>query len=487
MNLKFDWDKRKGQGIVSGDLFEQIREYFSVHNDAARFARMRGRFCPSRTYVITPAGRFDIGLYYEIRKYITENQLNPKLEHTDEFLDILLNSRLVDNDVKVKPLKYELRDYQHQTVTKCLCNGCGVVTLATGGGKTLIMASVLENIINPNFKCILIVPDLGLVEQTYKSFEEYGVTFTFSKWTGSDELNLGTNVVITNLGILQSSNSDTEWVHHVDILMIDEVHKLRRGNKINKIIKKVQTSNKFGFTGTMPENLLDQWNIIGKIGPIIYNKSSYDLRKQKFISNVKVQILNLEYNDSPKRVTTNNPTEGYRNELDFIAESPFRNDVLKTLCNNFDNNALILIDFLAHGENLYNVLNSQCKDKKVYYIRGEVEVSEREKVKQLMEERTDVIVVAISKIFSTGIDIKNLHYIIFASGGKAKIKTVQSIGRGLRLHKDKKELIIFDIADQLKYGMQHVLKREQFYKTESIVYGTQTIKEKSQEKSCKEG
>ena len=90
------------------------------------------------------------------------------------------------------------------------------------------------------------------------------------------------------------------------------------------------------------------------------------------------------------------------------------------------------------------------------------------KLNKLIEERTDVIVVAISKIFSTGIDIKNLHYIIFASGGKAKIKTVQSIGRGLRLHKDKKELIIFDIADRLKYGAQHVMKRKEFYKTESI-------------------
>ena len=117
MKLKFDWDERKNQAVVSGDLFDQIREYFSVHNDAARFARMRGRFCPSRTYVITPAGRFDIGMYYEIRKYITENQFNPELEHTEEFLDVLLNSRLADNDVKLKSLNYQLRDYQHQKMS----------------------------------------------------------------------------------------------------------------------------------------------------------------------------------------------------------------------------------------------------------------------------------------------------------------------------------------------------------------------------------
>ena len=74
MNLKFDWDDRKHQAILSGDLFDEIREHFSVHNEAAKFARGRGRFLPSRTYVITPAGRFDLGMYEEIKKYLLTNQ-----------------------------------------------------------------------------------------------------------------------------------------------------------------------------------------------------------------------------------------------------------------------------------------------------------------------------------------------------------------------------------------------------------------------------
>ena len=90
----------------------------------------------------------------------------------------------------------------------------------------------------------------------------------------------------------------------------------------------------------------------------------------------------------------------------------------------------------------------------------------------------NVVVVAISKIFSTGINIKNLHYIIFGSGGKAKIKTLQSIGRGLRLHKNKSKLIIFDIGDDLQYGMRHLAKRLSHYDKENIEYGVQTIQEK---------
>jgi superfamily II DNA or RNA helicase len=88
-----------------------------------------------------------------------------------------------------------------------------------------------------------------------------------------------------------------------------------------------------------------------------------------------------------------------------------------------------------------------------------------------------VVVVAISKIFSTGINIKNLHYIIFSCGGKAKIKIIQSIGRGLRLHKDKDKLIIFDIADEFKYSTAHMEKRIALYEKEKIKYSIKEVNE----------
>jgi superfamily II DNA or RNA helicase len=479
MTLNFDWDNNKRQGIMSGDLFHEIREHFSVFNDAAKFARRRGYMIPSRTYVITPTGRFDVGLYDEIQQYIWDNQYQVTVTKTDEFKTAQATRSFLSEELPACDLKYKLRPYQEDAVKGCLQTGRGTTILATGGGKTLIMAAILQHIIssNPKFQCALIVPDLGLVEQTYNSFKEYGVKFTVSKWTGKSEINLSSNVIICNMGIIQSKNSNTEWIEYSDVVMVDEVHKLRRSNKINKLINKVHTCNRYGFTGTMPEDMLDQWNIIGKIGAIIFNQNSYDLRQKNFIANVKIQMLKMEYKDQPATTTSTNPTEAYRNEINFIIHNKYRNDILAKLCANFDNNALLMVDYLEHGEILHQHLSDNCKDKKVYYIRGEVEVTERERIRKLIEERNDVVVVAISKIFSTGIDIKNLHYIIFASGGKAKVKIIQSIGRGLRLHKDKKELIIFDIVDSLRYGLQHAAKREQFYKTESITYGTQTIKE----------
>ena len=311
--------------------------------------------------------------------------------------------------------------------------------------------------------------------------KEYGVNFSISKWTGDDDLDLSTSVIICNLGILQSSKSDTSWVHHVDLCIIDEVHKMRQGNKINKIINKIHTPHRFGFTGTMPEELMDQWNIIGKIGPVLYEKNSASLREENYIAQVKAQIIDLKYETQPKYILYPSepltPTKRYRREIDFIINSNFRNNIISKLSEKFDKNSLILIDYIEHGEILFDYIQQRCKDKKVYFIRGSVAVEDRDEIRQLMEISNDIVIIAISKIFSTGINIKNLHYIVFAGGGKAKIKTIQSIGRGLRLHKTKQELIIIDIGDDLMYGRQHLQKRIEHYNKEKICYGRRTIKE----------
>ena len=231
----------------------------------------------------------------------------------------------------------------------------------------------------------------------------------------------------------------------------------------------------------MPEELMDQWNIIGKIGPVLYEKNSAALREENYIAQVKAQIIDLKYETQPKYVLYPSepltPTKRYRREIDFIINSDFRNNIISKLSENFDKNSLILIDYIEHGEILFDCVQRRCKDKKVYFIRGNVAVEDRDKIRQLMEISDDIVIIAISKIFSTGINIKNLHYIVFAGGGKAKIKTIQSIGRGLRLHKTKQQLIILDIGDDLMYGRQHLQKRIEHYDKEKICYGRKTIRE----------
>ena len=474
--ISVDVDKSRRYGVMKGSHVDQIREAFSVANDAAKFARYRNRFTPSRKYIITPAGRFDPGMFLEIKKYISKNNIPVKFNMSEEFRKLIFPSY---TNKKITPLRLTLRDYQREIVSLCLRVGRGVTVLATAGGKTLTMASLLESIFtsNKNFKCLLLVPNLSLVSQTSSDFNEYGVTFTHSRWTGNHTLNLGTNVVIANTSILQSSKSDTSWIEHIDMLLVDEVHGLRKNNKINKILKSIRTPNRFGFTGTLPEEHIDQWNIIGKIGPILYEKGSYQLRSEDYIANALVQVLRLKYIKEPLKGKRSDPLDRYQKEMDFIIESSFRNNTIAKLSKNVDNNCLILLDYIKHGETLYHTLKDHCPGKQIFFIRGDVEVEQRETIRALMEESTDVICIAISKIFSTGINIKNLHYIMFAGSGKAKIKTLQSIGRGLRKHSSKDKLIIFDIADLLYYGRQHMEKRVSLYEKEKLKYGIQTIEE----------
>ena len=478
-------DAKKRQGILVSDRFDEIREHFSVKNEAAKFIRGYGRFIPQRTYAITPMGKFDPCLALEIKRLFITNQYPDEIKIDAELLEELLPAKKYLQDrgaFTTTPFKLSipLRDYQEEIVVKSLNTGRGTIVLATAGGKTLTSATILSNIFlsNPRFKCLFIVPDLGLVQQTSADFLSYNVPFTISKWTGSHELDRSANVVVANIGILQSKNSDTSWLSEIDVLFVDEVHKVRKGNEINKLFKIIKTPLRFGLTGTMPEGQLDQWNIIGKIGPIIYEKTSYELRLESYVSNVSVDVLMIIYKTLPLYPSELiNAADRYRAEVDFLIKNNFRNNLISKAACGASQNTLILVDYIEHGENIFNLLKNTCPAKKIFYIRGEVEINEREEVRKLMEEHSDVIVVAISKIFSTGINIKNLHYIIFAGGGKAKIKILQSIGRGLRLHKDKDKLIIIDIADNLQYGYQHFLKRRALYEKENITHQIKEIRE----------
>ena len=472
------------QALLEGPELNIIREHFSVKNEAAHFQRRFGRFVPQRTYVITNQGKVDVGLLVEIAKFCKTK--NIEIDLSKEVKNTLIPTLRKDNIIEYN-LQLEYRQYQQDIINKCINTGRGTIVLATAGGKTLTMAGLLEfyyNNYSKNFKGLVIVPDLGLVNQTVSDFKQYGVSFSTTIYTGKNELNLSNNVIIANLSILQSSKQNISWIKYIDFLIVDEVHKVRRGNKINNVLKKIDTPHRFGFTGTLPSELLDKWNIFGKIGPQLYEKKAHQLRHEKYVVPAKVHVLELNYDTPSSQIYHgNNSNAYYLQENKFIRNSSFRNNLLAKLSDKLDNNALILIDYIEHGQLLLNTLKDSCKTKQIYFIQGEVEIKERKKIQTLMEKENNIVVIAISKIFSTGINIKNLHYIMFAGGGKAKIKIVQSIGRGLRLHNDKKELIIFDIADNLRYGQRHVVQRLSLYDNEHIDYNFTQYYETEKEKT----
>lgn len=476
MLVKFDIVDKKPCIIASDDVLEAIRHEFSIENAAKSFVKgFKNKFIPSRLYAIAATGKYEIGLTPEIIRTIVSKQLASKIEISDAVLARLKPT--IDASV-YNEFTLQLRDYQQHGVKKALEQGRGICLLATGAGKTLLMASLVASAYSASkdFKCLIIVPDPGLALQTFNDFKKYNVPFQTCMWTGEHALDLNANVIIANQRIILTRAEENEWIEYVDMLIADEVHTIKKDNKINKIVSKIKTDRRFGLTGTLPVAALDKWNVLGAFGDVLIIKSSSDLRQQGFLTNVEAKIINITYKDKVAAPTQTLNKKGeklttakYKAELDFIYHSEYRNSILKQLCCNFNNNVLILVNHLDHGATLHETLKA-CTNKQVYYVHGEVELNDRENIKQIMEKHNDVIVIAMSKIFSTGISINNIHMIVFASGGKSFVRVVQSIGRGLRLHESKDKLVIIDIHDVLQYGDNHSRKRLQIYDSEKISY-----------------
>ena len=222
---------------------------------------------------------------------------------------------------------------------------------------------------------------------------------------------------------------------------------------------------------------------------MLLTKTSTALSEEQYISKARVIILQLEYATQPTGdYDRSQVAAAYRREVEFLIESTFRNNVISKLCSELDKNALVIVDYINHGLALESKLNEVCPNKRVYFIRGEVEVEERDRVKQLMEEQDQGFYKTRTEedTKDTSLPEKNITEAVKirggAHGGKAKIKIIQSIGRGLRLHNNKTEVIIFDIADNLKYGLEHMKKRMRLYSKEGFKYGVKKITEKSSTK-----
>ena len=478
MDIEFQYDPKRREVRIVSEFFDNIREHFSVKNKSAAF-NLLNPYLPKRLYSITPLGYCGLGLVGEIIKYITETRIPFKITFDEQFHNLIKSISGTKKELRALPAGPPLRSYQSAAVLQALNTGHGILVVATGGGKTLIMASLLNNIETMLGKVLIIVPDLGLVSQTYEAFIEYGIPeHILTVWTGKNDPDLTKNVIISNMGILQSKCSNIKWFNQISILFVDECHKIRRGNKLNKLLDKIHTHRRFGFTGTLSDEKEDVWNIMNQIGPVIYEKSTTELRELgggEFISGAQVVAVHIEYDRIPD-YTSVSVLEQYRLEMDFIINHPFRNKAIKGIVDKLDNNILVLVDRIEHGELLFESLKT-LENKKVFFIQGSVEVEDRKKVQQLMELEDNVVCVAISKIFSTGISIKNIHYILFAAGGKSKIKTLQSIGRGLRVHENKECLIIIDIVDGLIYGDKHYEQRKNFYAIERLSTTTKNIYE----------
>lgn len=455
----------------SSEALDLIREKLSVADKNVKF--YKSRYAPSRKYLIRKGTlTFDHGVrnlvveaikkHFPFAKIVTQPYNDYHQLHQP--VDITLYNR--------EPYYYQKEAYE--AGIKCVN---GIIKLPTSSGKTTIIGLLCKHYQQCLDSAIFIlVPNIGLVNQTTNDLKEYGISSVYPLTGQEKDFNYqnfqkGSIIIANSSVVLARLDKLAPYLRQVSALIVDEVHTLGAGNKINNIFKYLQTNIRIGLTGTLPpeENKLDLWNVFGKIGPVIYTRESEELRQENYIANVQCKALHLQHDCKTLLIRpSTSPIMNYRAEMEYLSQLEERSRFIMNIAFSLSKNTLILVDRIKAGEILKSYEAHNQSKHKVYFIQGSTPLEERQKIIDLMEQQNNIVCIAMAKIFSTGINIKNLHHIIFTCVGKSSIRVIQSIGRSLRLHSTKSKSTIFDIYDNFKYSLRHFEIRKQIYKQEGI-------------------
>ncbi len=279
-----------------------------------------------------------------------------------------------------------------------------------------------------------------------------------------------TKKIDNNVKRIQNIGNYIDKLYDFDCLIVDEVHGITSKNIISNFVKQSKTNIRFGLTGTMPESIYENWHIKGIIGPILHTEKVYKLQEQKYIADINIINILFKHNHVPKfvdyKIKYSNPAlykeqceKAFYHEWQYIESYLPSNQKIATLASKLQGNTLLLFDHIEHGNILFNLINSQNK----HFIDGSVELDDRNDIKKIMENNTNIILAGNVKCVGTGISIKNIDNIIFAISGKGVTKIIQALGRGLRLREGKTKCNLFDIHHNFYYSNKHSDTRKELY------------------------
>ena len=361
------------------------------------------------------------------------------------------------------------REYQVDTVFHALKEYRKTIVSPTGSGKSLMIYAIARYIKSIGKRCLIVVPSKGLVEQMTGDFADYGwdteenvhkVYAGFSK--DSDK-----PVVISTWQSIYGL--DKKYFRQYDCVIGDECHNFK-AKSLQGIMNKCPDAKwRYGFTGTLDGKNVNKLILEGLFGPVYKTTSSADLMEKGFLAKLNVDIITLKH--EPHKFNN------YNEEIEFIGLHQNRNKFICNLANDLGGNVLVLFTRVeGQGLPLYDMMND-ITDRPVHLIYGDVKVKEREAVRQICEKSDGNIILGSYGTMSTGVNIKNLHHVIFASPSKSRIRVLQSIGRGLRKAKNKESAKLHDISDDFRFPhsrnnftLNHLAERIKYYVDESFQY-----------------
>jgi superfamily II DNA or RNA helicase len=520
--MVFRYDKDKEEMVVSESTrieYHQLELWLNRYVKGYRFmpAFKMGVWNGKQSYFKN--GRINLGLWKEIMLACKEIGTNFKVENKEDFpinRDITLEK--VRNfceeffkNHKVKNKKGEWvqfmpYDHQVETAYKILKNRYCMAEVATSGGKSLIVSIVMfytMKHIKKDAKFLLIVPSITLVTQFYDNILEYNIGENFleesnefvendnkygscdirveevmsekpRKYSGQQDANI-------YIGTYQSLEKwPKEFFKQFHTVISDEAHGAKSKTLISILSRTFGSAySRFGVSGTFPgDDTCEILTIQSVLGPKITEVSADELKKKGIITPMEIKAVLINHDDKQflNRIEQIRKGGMGKEALDiekaYIHESEARIDFIKKIVNKCDNNTLVLFHTIEYGERLLARLSEELDDKDFYYIDGSVSGKKREEIKKEMEVNNDRVKVLIASFgtLSTGVSINAIFNVVFADSFKSEQVIIQSIGRALRKHSDKKVARIFDIVDvfdsknfsNIHYG--HFKERQKFYR-----------------------
>lgn len=468
--------------------------YFTTMAPNYRFSpKYKNGFWNGEIYHFHPSTQhLSIGLVQEVGKFAARGgyTISTDFEHghsitTDLFQKFVkaLDIRILDRFGKPIP-DAKPRHYQMQSVYDALKNQHLNIEVPTSGGKTLISYLIARYLAARKKKMILIVPTTTLVEQTYGDWFDFGwdeVRDNVHRIYGGQEKYFGSPVTISTW---QSLYKNKEIFEQFDCVLIDEAHGAA-AKSMNNIAKWCCNAEwRIGMSGTMPDfknkdERSNYFNIVGALGPIKVYTTYKEMEIEGWIPKIQINVILLKYSQQRRKemaITINeakiaerdakkaglkSPGSPFMIEADIINNIKERNnficDLIEKSCKG---NALVLFTKKSkHGVPLKELFEKEFRNKKkVLYVDGDISTDDRNMIRKRMDVEDDIILLASFATFATGISIKNVHNIIFASNYKSKIKILQAIGRGLRKMEGKTKITIFDLVDDCSINMKNVPK-----------------------------
>jgi superfamily II DNA or RNA helicase len=298
-------------------------------------------------------------------------------------------------------------------------------------------------------------------------------------YSGKEKHNVEKRIIITTWQSIHKM--PIEWYKNFGMVIGDEAHSFKAKSLTSTVEKCINASYRLGTTGTLDGTQTNQLVLEGLFGKVFKVTSTKELINNNSLADLKIKMLIIKYEDEICKALKG---ATYQEEVDFIVRNEKRNQFISNLALDQSGNSLILFQFVEkHGKVLYEMIKSKSKDpSKIHYVSGETDVDTREEIRKITELSDGAIIVASLGTFSTGINIKKLNNIIFASPSKSQVKVLQSIGRGLRKSPDGKGTKLFDFADDLhwkskkNYTLNHAAERLKIYSKEEFDYKIYEIK-----------